>query len=188
MVRTRSGHDYITIFGREVYYASDTESEDAMNNAFEESWCNEESLPSYDYVMGENLVEDDLPRYWNLYEEIPSYQDVLDMKKWEQKLLPEKKIREKKAELKNLMNELKMKQEHLKIQMAKIGQEIGAITRRLRRGNDILRTYNEDILLNNININNIFNEHRKYEYNLKRRIDRIILNNEKIDRRRRRLN
>lgn len=195
MVRTRSGQNYVTIFGREVYYASDDDDDDftddnnLMEEEFENAWYfnAKENLPSYDYAMGENLAEDDLPRYWNLYEEIPSYQDVLDEKKWERKLLPEKYIEEKKKEMKNLMEDFKSKKEILKIKMAKISQEIGTLTKRLNRGKRILEEENEDILLKNTNINNIINEHRKKEYNLNRRINRLM-KNKNIDRKRRRLN
>ena len=79
MVTTRSGMEYnnqeqhISEFMRRIRLLGET----LQFN---------EDIPSWDYIQGENLFEGGLPSYEEATDPIPSYEDVIQEKYWENKL------------------------------------------------------------------------------------------------------
>ena len=139
-----------------------------------------EDIPSWDYIQGENLVEGGLPSYEEATDPIPSYEDVIQEKYWENKMIIEKSI----INLENEMN-------HYKKLIAKYSQKASSLSKNIKKYKNIL---NDDDLLNtNTNINQIANEYRnkKRRQNRKKRknsnnIDfNYLCNSNNIDKRRR---
>ena len=154
MVITRSGtrvERSFQINGITLYYSSDQESE------FEEFETRyqliEDDPPSYDYAMGEILSTEHLPKYEDLYYDLPSYQDVQEEKFWEKKKALEKEIEYLEIQ----------KNYHKRIAIMNNSKAAG-YAKKIQRLNKIYD--DNDLIRNNENFDAIINDYNKKRHHI----------------------